>query len=126
MANNEKFLIVDDNVLLCWAMKKIIGDQNLHVETAYKGSDALDALSRNIYDSVFLDIHLPDLNGFDLLENIRKTSPNTKVIIMTSEDSEYYKQKAIAEGAFQYVTKPFSTPEIRDIVSNILATKYEG
>lgn len=123
MTDNHNLLIIDDNKLLCWGLEKVISDGNLNVRTVSNGSDAISEIYSAPYHSVFLDVNLPDMSGLDLLKKIRKISPNTKVVVMAENNSRYYRQNAMEEGAFHFITKPFGIPEVREILRDILAAK---
>ena len=72
------------------------------------------------YDLVFLDIHLPDANGIELLEEIGRISPNVKIIIMSGDASETNRESAFAGGALQFLEKPLDLSEIHSILKSTL------
>jgi len=112
----KKILVVDDDKLICWAMEKEISFLNLSTHSVETGAEALSELGSHSYDLVFLDIHLPDSDGIELLREIGRISPNTKVIIMSCDASEGNRQRAFAGGALQFLEKPFDLSDIHEIL----------
>jgi DNA-binding response OmpR family regulator len=119
----KKVLVVDDDQLVCWALKKEFTGLGFSTQVVKNGADALLELPRQPYDIVFLDIHLPDANGMTLLGEIEKISPNTTVIIMSGDASETNRERAFAGGALQFIEKPFDLSEIHGILKSTLG-KY--
>jgi|GEM_PF-847422 len=107
-----KVLIVDDNKLLCWGMGRMLKKRNIAHQVAEDGKNALSKLCETFYDLVFLDIHLPDANGLDLMQDIRRISPGTKVVIISSDGSEDNARRALAAGALMFIEKPFDDAEL--------------
>jgi DNA-binding NtrC family response regulator len=115
----ENILIVDDDHLICWGLEKILSRQNCRVTSVNNGADALSQISSLPYGSVFLDINLPDASGLDMIREIKELSPDTKVVIVTGNDTEHNRKKALAEGAFHFIAKPFDISEIKETVDRI-------
>ncbi len=120
MREYKNILVVDDNKLTCWGLEKVISSQDLLVTTVNNGSDAISEIRNTEYSSVFLDINLPDISGLEVLREIMKSSPATKVIIMTADNTEDNRKKAMEIGAFHFIGKPFSIPEIKDVLQNVI------
>jgi DNA-binding response OmpR family regulator len=112
----KKMLIVDDDQLLGWALEKGLPGENLSVTVVETGQDALLEIGRNSYNLVLLDIHLPDINGLELLGEIRKKSPDSRIIITSADVSESNKEKALSGGASQFLEKPFSISTIQGLL----------
>jgi CheY-like chemotaxis protein len=116
----KKALIVDDDPLICWGLEKEFGGFGLSTRVVYNGADALSELRNQLYDIVFLDIHLPDVDGMTLLGEIEKVSPATTIIIMSGDASETNRESAFAGGALQFLEKPFDLSEIHGILKSTL------
>lgn len=114
-------LVVDDDRLICWGLEKLISARNFHVTTVNNGKDAIFEIYNVPYTSVFLDINLPDISGMEVLHEIKKVAPETKVVIMTADDTHDYKQQALNGGAAHLIRKPFNIPEIEHIIDGISA-----
>ncbi len=112
----RRVLIVDDNKLICWGLEKIMSSRKWFVKSVHSGKEALTEISTGLFHWVLLDIYLPDVNGLDLLKEVRALSPRTKVVVMSGNCSDLTRQKALKEGAMLFVSKPFTSHEIKSLV----------
>ena len=105
----KKVLIVDDEETLTWGMAKSLSKDKDKYEVliANNGREAINLLNENEIDLVISDIRMPDINGLDLLVNIKKEHPQTKVIIMTAYGSSDVQKEANRRGSLYYIEKPF-------------------
>ncbi len=109
-------LIADDNFLVCWGLFRVLTGQNFLVRTVGTGEDAVSHVLAERYGLVFLDVRLPDANGFDVLREILRISPGTRVVITSVDGTEANRSKAVAEGAMGLLEKPFAIGEVNDIL----------
>lgn len=107
-----RVLIVDDDPLICWALERELSALNLAVSHCHVGKDALGRIGAANYALVILDVHLPDANGIDVLEEIKRGSPATRVIVISADASPATVRRALAGGAEQFVEKPFDPSTI--------------
>jgi DNA-binding response OmpR family regulator len=114
-----KILIVDDENLIVYSLSAALRHDGSQVMTAANGKDALNEIRRTKPDICFLDIHLPDANGYDLMKIVREISPATKVILMTAVDLDDEQVRYLHENACYYLPKPFNLEEVRSIVKRI-------
>ena len=121
----KKVLIVDDEETLTWSMARSLSrdKDKYEVVIANNGRDALNLLKKNKVDLVISDIRMPDINGLDLLVNIKKEYPQTKVIIMTAYGSSDVQKEANRRGSLYYVEKPFEISDIRKIIIDLIGRK---
>jgi CheY-like chemotaxis protein len=112
----RKMLIVDDDQLIGWALEKGLPGENLSVTVVETGQDALLEIGKNSYHLILLDIHLPDVNGLELLGEIRRHSPHSRIIVTSADISESNKEKAFSGGASQFLEKPFSISVIQGLL----------
>ena len=116
-----KILIVDDDpdiveaVNICFALRW----PDAEVLEAPDGRTALDRLDRDEPDVVILDLGLPDMDGFEVCEEIRKTS-QVPVLILTARGGDLNKVRGLELGADDYITKPFSHIELLDRIRAVL------
>jgi len=115
-----KILVVDDDKLTCWALEKEFAGLGHTTKVAGNGEEALAELRRRPYDIVFLDIHLPDANGIELLREIDTVSRDAKIIIMSCDASEMNRERAFTGGAMQFLEKPLDLTEIHSILKSTL------
>ena len=111
-----KILIIDDEELICWSLKKIFEKEEYSVNCVHTGDDALRKLNENRYDIVITDLKLPDIKGLDIVKKIKEMAVDTVVIVMSSYFSEPVVDDVMKHGAFRCVNKPF---EINDIISDV-------
>ena len=103
-----RVLIVDDEIPLAETVRRGLANAGFVAEVMHNGEDALWAASENAYDAIVLDIMLPRLNGYRVLEELRKRQVWTPVLMLTAKDGEYDQTDAFDLGADDYLTKPFS------------------
>lgn len=89
----------------------------LEVIEAASGFDALRLLPRGPYDLVITDINMPDINGLELVQFIRKSEQHrsTPIVLISTQSSERDRQRGLALGADAYLTKPFSQEALRKL-----------
>jgi DNA-binding NtrC family response regulator len=107
-----KVLVVDDEPVVVNSIRKILTRGAYRVESAFSGREALSRISRETYDLVMLDMRLPDANGLELLDDIRKRKPGLRVVIITGYASVDNAVEAIRRGAHDYMAKPFTPDEL--------------
>lgn len=114
-------LIIDDDKELCALMKKCVEQENLSAIVAYNGIKGLRLIDEN-KDScslIILDVMLPDIDGFQILEKIRDTS-NIPILMLTAKSNEEDKVFGLRLGADDYLTKPFSINELMARVNSLI------
>ena len=112
----HRILVADDEESIRWVLSKALSKKGLQVDLADSGSAAQELLRSNAYDLAILDIKMPGITGLELLRNIRETSPQTLVVIMTAESSMENAVEAMKSGAYDYVTKPFDLNAIDAVI----------
>jgi len=126
----KRVLIVDDEEDLTWSISKHLSKDKDKYDLAAVNSAtaALDVLSQVPVELVVSDIRMPEMSGLDLLMEIRKNYPETKVIIMTAYGSSEIQQEANERGCFKYIEKPFELHELRQLVLDGIEDKigFEG
>ena len=101
------FLIVDDEPEVCNFFSYLLKRKGHRVVAAHSGSQAIDLLKQNRFNVAVVDLKLPDLNGLQVLREIKKSQPSCEVIIITGYSTVKSAVEAIQSGAFDYVEKPF-------------------
>jgi len=122
MATQTKILIVDDEPINLKLVANVLKD-SYQIAIARSGAEALDYMARNRVDLVLLDIHMPDMNGFDVLRHIRANQLTiAPIIVLTADKSPEVLVSAFNLGAVDYVSKPFQNEELISRVNNRLQT----
>jgi len=112
-------LIVDDDKELRETLREVLSDEAAEVEIASNGKEAIEELRKRSYDVVVTDIKMPEMDGIQLLDKIKKLSPQTYVIIITGYASLETAIEAIRKGAYDYITKPFHLEEIKIAIKRV-------
>lgn len=117
----NKVLIIDDDKELCALMKKCIEQEKLSAVTVYNGIEGVSLIDENkdSYSLIILDVMLPDIDGFQILQKIRDTS-NIPVLMLTAKSSEEDKVFGLRLGADDYLTKPFGINELLARVNSLI------
>src|SRR4030043_1884907 len=112
------FLIIDDDKVLCDAIKDYFSSKTVEVLTSHTGSEGLAICSQKKVEVVLLDQKLPDVEGHTLCPSILKQNDQTKIIFITAYPSFESAIKAIRSGAYDYLSKPFEMEELNLAVEN--------
>lgn len=117
----NKVLIIDDDKELCALMKKCIEQEKLSAVTVYNGIEGVRLIDENkdSYSLIILDVMLPDIDGFQILQKIRDKS-NIPVLMLTAKSSEEDKVFGLRLGADDYLTKPFGINELLARVNSLI------
>ena len=123
ISNQGRVLVVDDDPFLLDTLQQGLSLRGYLCETAIDATTALGRLSKKYFHSIVIDINLPDMNGFELTEKVKKLNPDIAVIIMTGFIDEFSYEDAMEAGASDFIKKPFSLKEL--IVRIDHAKKHE-
>ena len=116
-------LIVDDEKDICMALNIILTKEGYSVKEAYNGEQAITRVREEDFDVVMTDIRMESMDGFEVLREIQKISPETSVIMMTAFASVGSAVEAMRAGASDYITKPFINDEIRMTIKRIIQSR---
>jgi len=109
---NKRILIVEDNKDLASLVQLHLSDINCSADIAFDGAQALILYKKNDYDLVLLDIMLPVMDGISVCQKMRENGAYVPIIMLTSKSSEIDRVVGLEVGADDYLTKPFSFPEL--------------
>jgi len=104
----DTVLIVDDDQSVLTMLYKVIRSNGLNAETASSGEEALACIRKNTYDLILMDINMPGMNGFEVVEALRRDNITTPIIIISGRQEDYDTLYGLDIGADDYVTKPFN------------------
>ena len=108
----KKVLVVDDEKLIVKGLRFSLEQDDMEVDCAYDGEEALEYARAGEYDIVLLDVMLPKLDGFQVCQQIREFS-NMPIIMLTAKGDDMDKILGLEYGADDYITKPFNILEIK-------------
>ena len=115
-------LVVDDEPNIVLSLEYLMKQKGYEVRSANNGEEALNALNEKLPDLILLDVMMPKPDGYEVCQKIRAT-PEWKdiaIIMLTAKGREVEREKGLAMGADDYVTKPFATQDLVAKVQNIL------
>lgn len=121
--------IADDEVWIILGLKKLLEKLGLDayvVGTANNGLMAKEEIERFKPDVVFADIRMPGLSGLELLQEIPKVSPDSKVVIISGYAEFSYAQEAVQHHAFDYLLKPIKEEDLSRVMTSLLSEMDEG
>ena len=107
----EKILVVEDEKSIAHFISTVLNNNGYEAMRARTGQEALSMVSSHCPDLIILDLGLPDMDGMDLLKNIRGWS-NLPIVVVSARSHERDKVSALDAGADDYLTKPFGTAEL--------------
>lgn len=120
MEMGGKILIVDDDPLVREVLQSIISSiDGLRPDLARDGSEGLEKARNNLYEIIFTDLKMPGLNGMDFLREVKKSSPDTSIVVITGFPTIETAVKAMKEGADDFLTKPFNFDSVTTLVNRI-------
>lgn len=121
---SEHILIVDDEKGILDALTGVLEDEGYLVSTAANGSDALKKIEKDTPSVVLLDIWLPDIDGLDVLTEIRKTHKDMPVIVMSGHGTIETAVKATKLGAYDYIEKPLSMARVNLLITHAIKQQH--
>ena len=116
----KRILIVDDEKNIRIALKQCFKGENYKVEMANDGEEAIEKLRNDKYDLILMDYQMPNKNGLEVLEDIRKNNIETRVIIMTAYGTVDIAVDSMKLGAVDFISKPFTIAKVKDVVRESL------
>jgi two-component system response regulator PilR (NtrC family) len=119
----DKILVADDEQSMREFLDIMLKREGYRVSSASNGEEVLKLVEKDLFDLILMDIRMPKMDGISVLKNIKVLSPETTVIMITAYASADTAIKAMKEGAYDYITKPFKVEEIKLIIKNALEKK---
>lgn len=115
----RRILVVDDERLIVKGIKFGLEQDEMQVETAYDGEEALEKAKKEDFDMILLDLMLPKMSGFEVCQHIREFS-DVPIIMLTAKGEDIDKILGLEYGADDYITKPFNILEVKARIKAIL------
>ena len=119
----SRILVIDDDELIRSLFKETLEEQGHKVVTASTGAEGIECIKRWDFDLVFLDLKLPETDGAELLKQMRLAKPELPVTIITGYPGSEMMERALKQGPFGVMNKPFDSPDIINAVSSFLKTR---
>ena len=115
----KKVLVVDDEKLIVKGIRFSLEQDEMKVDCAYDGREALDMIRQGDYDLILLDVMLPKMDGFEVCRAVREFS-NVPIVMLTAKGDDMDKIMGLEYGADDYITKPFNILEVKARIKAIL------
>ncbi|HET9159688.1 MAG TPA: response regulator transcription factor [Caulobacteraceae bacterium] len=126
MSDKARILVVEDDASVRQLIRTGLGRADYEVHVARDGKEALEAIARIQPDAMVLDINMPELDGFGVLEALREKPEGLRpaTMILTARHAEDDVRRAMALGAKDYLTKPFSETQLMRRIARLLRPPY--
>ena len=121
MSSVKNILIVDDDQAIRDVFQEVLQDNGYQVFIAHNGKEAVEIIQTAPIDVALLDIQMPEMDGIQALKNIKKSTKDTEVLIVTGHpDLENLRKTIVENGAFDYLLKPIHITEMLHTIQNAL------
>jgi DNA-binding response OmpR family regulator len=123
--NMKKVLVVDDEKRIVKGLKFTLEQDDMEVDTAFDGEEAVEMARAGFYDLILLDIMLPKISGLDVCQMVREFS-DVPIIMLTAKGDDMDKILGLEYGADDYITKPFNILEVKARIKAIFRRNSRG
>ncbi len=113
-----RILIVDDEIIIRALLLDVLKSDGHEVDAVANGFDALKLDKKRPYDIVLSDVHMPQMNGYELLTQLKSRRPDVAIVMMDSYPEEL-SERCLEEGAIRCIHKPFDIDELRATIKSI-------
>lgn len=121
--SKKKILVVDDEKNIRTMIRNCLDEKEYEIDIAVNGEEGFTKLNENDYDITLLDIKMPGITGLELLKKLRDNEIYVDVVMMTAYGTVERAVEAMKLGAIDFISKPFTPAEIRDIVETVIGRK---
>ena len=123
MSESTNVLVVDDDEVVRLSYQRSLRGAHCNVEAAFNGEDALNALQHKNFDVVLLDLRMPGMDGMSVLKEIKRSWPESEVVVITGYPTVETAKEAVRLGAYDYLAKPVGPAEIINAASGAMTQK---
>ena len=121
---SKRVLVVDDEKLIVKGIRFSLEQDDMQVDCAYDGEEALELAQENHYDIILLDLMLPQMDGLEVCQQIRDFS-NVPIVMLTAKGDDMDKILGLEYGADDYITKPFNILEVKARIKAIMRRAHQ-
>lgn len=129
MGENKQILIVDDEAFIRVLLKQTLEDlEDMGVDllVAADGEEGVEIALRRRPDLIFLDVMMPKMNGYEVCRRIKEADSRVYIMLLTAKGQAIDKEKGLAVGANEYVTKPFDPDYILERAAEVLGLRLSA
>jgi NADH:ubiquinone oxidoreductase subunit E/CheY-like chemotaxis protein len=116
-------LIMEDEASVAKGLGMVLSEEGYNVDLAMTGRSALDSFNQKIFDLLVADLRLPDIDGMEVIRQVKRRRPDTEVLVITGYSTVTTAVEAMKLGASDYLSKPFTEDEFISAVKGALVTK---
>ena len=125
-AQPPQILLMEDDASVTRGLQLILEEEGYGVELASTGRGALSAVKRKTFDILVADLRLPDMDGMEVIREVKKQCPETEVMVTTGYPSVTSAVESIKRGAVEYLPKPFTEEEFIETLERVLERRKEA
>lgn len=129
-AKGISILLVEDEIEISEKMKNLLSEVFSNIKVAFDGNEALDEyynyykINNEYPDLIFTDIHMPNMNGIELIKNIYKVNPNQKIIVLSAYNETAYLMELVNLGIYRFILKPIDYDDLFKLIFKISKEIY--
>ena len=120
-----RILVVDDDRSICYTLERALSEKGHSVDYTLSGSEALKSLKESKYDVLFLDLLMPDMDGVEVLKNVKKHFPQVEVITISGMGSMRTALGTLSMDAFDFLSKPIHLSSLFNVLERLKQKKPE-
>lgn len=121
-----QILVMEDEFSVAKGLQMVLTEEGYDVDLAMTGHGALDKFSQKGFDLLLADLRLPDMDGMDVIKQVKEERPETEAIVITGYPSVSSAVNSVKMGVFDYLRKPVTEDEVKEAVSGALKKKKEA
>jgi DNA-binding NarL/FixJ family response regulator len=118
--HQPRIFIADDHPLVVEGFRQLLANDTVIVGTAHRGAELLEKATKLAPDIVLLDVSMPDTNGFDLIQTLKRKIPRVKIILVTMLSEPFYVSEGFRKGANGYVLKQSASDELMAAIRTVM------
>jgi DNA-binding NarL/FixJ family response regulator len=118
--HQPRVFIADDHPLVVEGFRQLLANDTVIVGTANRGEELLEKVTKSAPDIVLLDVSMPDTNGFDLIQSLKRKLPHVKIILVTMLSEPFYVSEGFRKGANGYVLKQSASDELIAAIRTVM------
>lgn len=120
-----QILVMEDEFSVAKGLQMVLTEEGYTVDLAMTGQNALDKFSKKFFDLLLADLRLPDMDGMEVIKQVKEKRPETEAIIITGYPSVSSAVDSVKIGVFDYLRKPVTEDEVKEVVQGALKKRKE-
>jgi DNA-binding NtrC family response regulator len=116
-ADKLRIMVLDDEPIVCKRLRPALEKQGYEVDTFTQSAEAMEQIKKVEYDIIITDLKMKGIDGMQLLDEAKRRSPQTEVIVITGFATMETAKESFHKGVFDFIAKPFKLSEIQEVVS---------